>query len=239
MATRHGKDTCLFYNGYDISGNLSSAELGLELASAEDTSFKDDWRSRLVGQRDATVTAEGFFDAATGGLDSVIWANIGGANGQVSLILDGDTLGNTCYMIDAHHVNYTPSVTVDDVVKASVEFTGTNTVGRGEIIHTLGAETSTGSTTTVDSGASSSSGGHAMIHVTASAGSWGSFDCDIRHSSDNFSADDNSLVAFTQVTADNSSERVTFSGTVQRYLRLDITLTTITSVTFWVGLHRD
>jgi hypothetical protein len=59
----------------------------------------------------------------------------------------------------------------------------------------------------------------------------------IRHSTDNFVADDTELVAFTAVTG-ATSERKEFSGAVKRYVRAIATLAGGESITFQLGFNR-
>jgi len=236
--TTHGKDACIFLNGYDLSGDFMGCEITMTRENADDTAFKDVFRSKVSGLGDGSVSLDGFYNAAAGGSDAVIQPVVGTGSDIFTCAHEGDTEGNIVYMAQLDIAAYSVAATVDDVVKATMEGVAkTRGIERGVSLHALGAETSTGNGTIVDNGASSASGGSAFLHVTAGAG-FGTVDFDVRHSNDNFSADDNSLAAFTQVSAANASERITFSGTVERYLRIAFTLTTTSSVTFHVGVVR-
>ena len=91
----------------------------------------------------------------------------------------------------------------------------------------LAAITSDTNGTAVDNAAGTTNGGTGVVHVTAFSGfSGGVFK--VQHSTDNSSWSD--LITFTTV-AGKTSERVTVSGTVNRYLRFFTDVTGTGSVT--------
>jgi len=96
----------------------------------------------------------------------------------------------------------------------------------------LDTDTSGASTATLDQGAQTSAGAEAILHVTAFTGS--NFTATIQDSANG--SDWGTLVAFTQVT-DIGTERVTVSGTVERYVRVTTT-GTFNPVNYAVSFRR-
>jgi len=102
-------------------------------------------------------------------------------------------------------------------------------------LHAMGTEYTAAFTgTTYDFSAASTSGGSAYIQVVSAATT---AIISIRHSSDNFAADNDELVAFTAATG-RIAERVTFTGAVKQYVRVIGDITASESITFCVGIHR-
>lgn len=239
MADVPGKDTVVFADGYDLTDNYNAFSVGITRLNGDHTTFGDNSRSRIyTGGIDGTLTLEGFFDAAAGEEDAVFQILVAEAN-NVMIIPEGNTEGNAGYAASSIASSRTIKGEFEGIVLADIEFPANGGVHRVNLMHALAAETSTGTGTTLDNAASSAGGGVAYLFVTAHGGSFGTFDLDVRHSNDNFVGNDNSLATFTQVTADNAHEQITFTGTVERYLRLSWTLATITSITFACGVHRN
>jgi len=127
--------------------------------------------------------------------------------------------------------------TKDDAARISAA-AQTNTTGAESLVslHAMGEKKDDNWTgTTVNNGAASTNGGSAYLQVTAATGT---VEVSIRHSSDNFDADDDELVAFTAVTG-RFSERKTFTGAVKQYVRGIATIGDGEKITFNIGIHRD
>lgn len=238
MSSVHGKAACTFLNGYDLSSFFRTFDLANNVETADTTAFRATDRTKIVGLNDGSLSLEGLFDAAAGGSDAVIGPLVGTGNDTWIVSIAGDTAGLVSYAFQSHITNYTITGAVDDVVATAVENEGRRAPERLINYHALSAETATGDGTAIDNSASTANGGSAYLVVTAGTG-FGTFDLIIEESATgSFSGEETTLASFTQVTAANADERITFAGTVERHLRLSWTIVTATSVTFYAGINR-
>jgi hypothetical protein len=101
----------------------------------------------------------------------------------------------------------------------------------------LAAITATGNGTSVDNAAGTTNGGIAHLHVTDVSGTTPTLAVVIQHSTNNSTW--STLASFTTATA-ATSERITFTGTVNRYVRASYTAGgTTPSFTSQVSLARN
>jgi len=225
----HGKNAVVYQDGNDLTGYLRSLSAAAEVETAESTTFSDDDKTYVTGVGDATVSAEGLFDSTFDGEINTITGS--GTKSVWSVYPAGDGVGNTGrgYSLDITSAERTAEV--GDVVMVSLE--GQSSVGTEPVIshHAKAQVTTSGTATVVDGSASSSSGGHGYVHATSVSGT---VSVKIQHSSDNVSFAD--LVSFSDLTA-AGGERVTVTGTVNRYTRLVYTATAGTA-TFVAGFGR-
>jgi hypothetical protein len=235
MAFGHGKSTTVYANGCKLTDYLNSIETSISADTAETTTFGLTAKTYVAGVKDATLSGEGFFDGSAGAVDEVLAAALASESVEWTWYPQGDTLNNYGYAMLGINTNYTVTSTIDDAAKISVESQSIVGAERVQSLHALATRTSTWTGTTQDNGALSSNGGSAYLQVTAATGT---IEVSIRHSDDDFDADDEELVAFTAVTG-VTSQRVTFTGTVNRYVRGTATLAGGESITFNMAIHRD
>ena len=60
-------------NGVDYSSSLAQVELSIESDDVETTAFGSDWRTRIGGLKQASLTLSFHSDFASGAIDSVLW----------------------------------------------------------------------------------------------------------------------------------------------------------------------
>lgn len=60
-------------NGVDYSSSLAQVELSIESDDVETTAFGSDWRTRIGGLKQASITLSFHADYASGAIDSVLW----------------------------------------------------------------------------------------------------------------------------------------------------------------------
>lgn len=226
----HGKAAVVYQDGNDLTGYLRSVSNSAEVETAESTTFADDDKTYVVGMADATISAEGLFDATFDGNLSAITGT--GAKSLWSVYPGGDAIGlpGRGYSLDVTSAERTAEV--GDVVMVSLE--GQSSVGTEPVIshHALAQRTASGTATAVDGAASSANGGVGYIHATAASGT---VTVKVQHSSDNVTYAD--LITFTNVTA-AGAQRSAVAGTVNRYTRVTYTATSGTA-TFVVGFGRS
>jgi len=238
MATVASKSGLILLNAYNVASDLKSYSLEGVIDELDKTGYGVTWREFQHGLRSGAVGFDGLFNNAAGKSDPAIWSNLGTGDDLITVCPAGDTIGTVVYSSQHNQGEYNVNSDHEDLVRVS--YGGNANVRgleRGVSMHDLSAETSTGNSTTVDNGASSAAGGSAFLHLTDGTG-WGAVDITLRHSTDNFAADDTLLGTFTQATADSTAERITFTGTVKQYVRAVHTLTTVSSVTYMVTMNR-
>lgn len=236
MAFGHGKNVDVYCNGYDLTTYLSSISTPATAGVAETSTFRATSKTFVAGLKDATLSAEGFFDGSADAVDEVLSAALGVAGSEWCWYPQGDAVGNYGYGLNAIETAHETQSTIDDACKIAVA--AQSSVGKERIrsLHALGAESDSDWTgTAVDNGESTSNGGSAYLQVTAATGT---VEVKIQHSSDNFVADTEDLVSFTAVTG-RTSERVTFTGTVKQYVRGFATLAGGETITFNLAIGRD
>lgn len=232
MAFQHGKGASTLVGAYDLSAFLNNYDAAATADTAEVTTFGSSAKSYIAGQRDATISLSGFFDGSTAAVDEVLSAALG-SSAVITLAASGaGTIGSRAQLAQALSTNYSITAPVADAVTISAEAQVSGGMASGVILANLTARTATGNTTAVDNTASTANGVAATIHLTAFTGT--NITVKVQHSADNSSWVD--LVTFTQLTA-IGSEYKTASGTVNRYLRVNIA-GTFTSATFAVAAAR-
>lgn len=226
----HGKAAVVYQDGNDLTGYLRSLSNSAEVETAETTTFSDDDKTYVPGLADATLSAEGLFDATFDGELSTITGS--GTKSVWSVYPGGDGVGTPGrgYSLDVTSAERTAEI--GDVVMVSIE--GQSSVGTEPITshHALAQRTASGTATVVDNGAASSNGGVGYLHATAASGT---AVIKVQHSSDNVTFVD--LVTIGTVTASARSFRTTVAGAVNRYTRAVYTITSGTA-TFVAGFGR-
>jgi hypothetical protein len=236
MAFVHGKDCDVLVDEFDLTGYLNQANITTNMQTVDVTPFGADDHQYLAGLEGGTISLGGMFDAtATVGSDAVLDAALDSSNHMVTIGFPGvDTVGNNCALANSRQVEYQVRAPVNDAVRitANIQADGAIRVG-GVLLHDLSAETGAVDETSVDNGALTSYGAVANLHVTAFTGT----DATVTITD---STDDNTfaeLIPFTQVTG-VGAEHATVTGTVNRYVRVELT-GTFDTITFAVSFARN
>lgn len=142
-------------------------------------------------------------------------------NPILSICEDGaGAIGNRCTVAQVIDTSYQITGSISDAVQVTAEFqadgTGVSGAYRGVVLAPLAAYSNGQNTTGFDGGAASSNGLVANLHVLSAGGST---TVKIQHSTDNSSWTD--LITFT-TGAVQFSEHKTTTGTVHRYLRVNV-----------------
>lgn len=232
MAFSHGKGASVLVDEYDLSAFLNTFDGAATADTAEVTTFGSSSKAYVAGTKDATISLGGFFDGTANAVDEVLQAALGGS-ALITLAPAGvATIGNRVSLADCITTSYGVGATVGDAVTVSAEAQVTGGLLPGVLLASLVARTATGQTAAVDNGASTAAGAKAFLHVTAFTGT--NVTIKVQESPDNSTWAD--LITFSTATG-ATSESGTASGTIDRYLRVDIS-GTFTSVTFAVALAR-
>jgi hypothetical protein len=211
----HGKNAKILANGYDLSAYFSSVSQSGSSETAEVTTLGNASKAYIPGTKDATFSVEGFYDATAGAVDEVM-EDVLGASTVWTAVMSADAIGARGYGALTLGTSIETGAEIGGAVSLSAEAQATTGPDAVTVLHPLGAETTSGNGTQVDNGASTANGLAAYLHVTAIAGT-PSLVVKVQHSSDGSTWVD--LATFSTVTTANVAQRVTVSGTVNRYLR--------------------
>lgn len=233
MAFIHGKSASVIHGVYNLSSYFNNASFSGSVETGETTTFGAGSKTYVAGLKDGTVSVSGLFDGASGAVDEVLAAALGTEDVPTVVCPEGaGTLGNRALMLAADATSYEVTTPVADVVSTSAEFQASGGVNTGVVLSPLSARSSTVTESSVDNGASTSNGAIVMVNVTANTRN-GTVTIKTQHSSDNVTFVDLTTTSVTGSTT--TSARATTTGTVNRYLRSNITVAgstgSITSMT--------
>ena len=121
MAFIHGKTSQVIHGVNDLSSYLNDASVSADAEVAETTAFGSSAKTYIVGLKDATVSASGMFDGASGAVDAVLAASIGSDTlAPVTIGYDGTSLNNRGSLLLTKTTSYEVSTPVGDVVAGAV-----------------------------------------------------------------------------------------------------------------------
>ncbi len=235
---RHGKNTTVLSDDFDLTTYLNSASVAASVEVPETTTFGSSDRSFIVGHNEGTVSFEGLFDGTTDSADSIFSAALGNTTDKViSVSTDSTSVGGRAILVSSASTSYEISSPLTDVVSVSGEAVANGGLDYGVWLGCKSAVTSTSTGTSVDNSASSANGGVAHLHITANTRTATTV-AKIQHSSDNSTFAD--LTTFTTIAiGDTTHERKLVTGTVNRYIRAVVTPAAGSgSITFSVAFSR-
>lgn len=232
MAFLHGKATVLLMNQYDLSSYFRGSDTGRTVENHDTSTYgvAGGAKTNIPGLKDGTLSLDGLFDGSTGAIDERITAMLGTASGQIVTKGHGGlAIGSRVDMLSSRLTSYTVSDPVADLVTISADIQADGGIDSGVSLHALSAEVGAVTSASVNNGAATTNGYVAHVHttaVTATSAVW-----KIQHSANDSTYVD--LVTFTAATTGGgpTSERITGTGTVNQYVRANLsgTLTSITS----------
>jgi hypothetical protein len=215
----HGRNTTIWANQFDISNYLNSFSANRNAPELDQTTFLDTAKTYIADFQDGSMDFEGFFSHDAVNLDTaedVFKAALGSSTNRVVTVAPegGTTFGKRALLCNATETKHEITAPAAGLVGTMASFRGD--VQHGVLLAHKASRTSTGNGTSVDNGAATTAGGVGHIHVFSKSGTSPTLDVKIQHSSDNSTFAD--LITFTQAT-DVTSERITVTGTVNRYTR--------------------
>jgi len=235
MAFKHGKDTKVFVNNTDFSTFFNNVDTTRTADVAESTTFGNNAKTYISGNKDGTLSISGFFDATA---DATLQPLLGGADMIITVGIDGLDATDGCSFGQGNITNYGVSSSVGDIVATAIDIQADTGLYNGTVL-----ENSTVTTTTTgtarDNTISTANGGAGFLIVSAKSGGSPTLDAKIQHSADNTTYAD--LVTFTQATSTTSEVKLVSEGTtVNRYLKAILTVGGSTpSFTAIIGFGRN
>jgi hypothetical protein len=232
----HGKHARTYINGYDLSAYLNSFGVTQTADTVETSAFSSSDKTYVVGLKDATVSAEGFFAGSTVETDYVFNQALG-STAIWSYYPAGPALSNAGYGVESIETSYEIMSPIDGVVSVTVE--GQATIGADRILshHSLTAVSSSGSETSIDATAASTRGATAYLQITNVSSTSYQLAVTIQESSAGITWAD--LISFTTIGGIRAERAISSSGSVKRFTRANwIVSSTVGSATFNVGMKR-
>lgn len=231
MPARHGKLTEVVIDGLLASSYFREASVNRGLDTADTTGFGSHSKSYIAGKHGGTISLGGMFDGAAGAVDQELNSKVAlESTYPVTLFYDGGiNPGRRVALAPVFNSSYDVSSPVDDVVSISAELQCNSGVYYGFALTDKTQRNASNIFPTVDWGASSATtnGGRATIHVPHNTRNVATTVA-IQHSTDNTVWVD---LATQSVSASTTGSFVLeIAGTVNRYTRANITLTTGTGL---------
>ena len=228
MAKVDGLNVRLYVEGYDLSGDANALSgLGYTSQLLDVTTLDVSARKRIIGIVDGEVSVDAFFDPASS-KQHAVWTSNSGKQptaDQDVLVPMGSAVGDSCVGLVSKQGTMTTTRGPGSAIAATATYTTSDGSGLefGEMLTAHDdTHSSAGSGTVQDGGAATSNGGvgylqlfsltsgSVIVHIQECATEGGSY---------------TNLVTFSTVAAASAptSERLTMSGTVKRYLKVTTT----------------
>ena len=223
MAGIKGINTRILVGGYLLSSQTNSTNMQAANNSVETTPFEATAKEYVTLPPDANIDLNGYltFDTATNAtFEKRLHALLTTADTVGLIYYNTAVAGSPAYVMpSAYTDNMQIQAPVAGVVTVNGSYTSAVGVRRGICVYS-GTVSATGTTTPIDLGAVGSAGGYAYLHVTAEGGTGTNADIDIE-SATTSGGTYASEGTFTFSGIGDYS--LTLSGTVNRYVRLNVT----------------
>ena len=223
---QHGKDTVVLHNQYNITSSLDSTSIDRTIAVLDTSVFGQDSRTYTPGQKDGTISVEGFADPAAVGIDSILSGTFGSTATYVTVSL-GQTAGSNAYLIDSIENQYTTTSSVTDLVRISGEYqTAQDGICAGVLLLPVTTATTTATGASYDRSAVEITGSVGYCHVTAASGTSPTLDVSIQIDDNSGFTSPTTLLTFSQVGPINVMriESTTTVVAADQYVRAAYTL---------------
>jgi len=220
MTARPGKNASIFIGAYDLSGdcNLVTPRLSRQLLDA--TTFGCTGVKNIYGLNEDSLNIEGLLDNT----EFTEFAALRAAStGHQVTILYGTAVGDPGVACrEAKLKTHVMAGVVKDINKVSAELLPENYPFEPVLLaHPLTARASDSTGTAINNGSATAAGARGYAHITTYGS--GTITLSLRHSTDNFVADDTELMAFTGATAIGSAY-ASATGAVKQYVKAQWTL---------------
>jgi hypothetical protein len=253
MVFRHGRKTGIILGTTNLTQFLNESSVNSSVETAETTAYGEDSKTYIIGISDGTASLGGMFDGSEDAIDEV-FSTVFGSNKTAPIFVqhgystsDGPNLGVTFAI--GHLTSYEIGSPFGDVVTVAAEVNVEEGIYMGRTLHNPTGDTDPGFQNTahslginndgLDNTTSTSRGMRAQVHFITNTLSGGGAVLTIEDSPDNSTW--STLATFATAAAGVVSvEQITASGTVERYVRLNIDTTAASSgaVEVAVGFHR-
>lgn len=242
MSFIHAIHTKVFGGKHDLSAYFNGVDVDGTIDLAETSTFGNTFKTFVSGLKDATAALTGFFDGDADAVDDYL-NGVFSTSDQWTVGLGGDTApdasthaGTPAKVMLALEKDYKVSSKINAAVSVSATLQAISGVIQGVFLHSAAASENAPATFEYhDNGAATAAGGAANLHVTAVTGPPGTCTILVEDSVDH--AIWTTLCTFDNVTAAVGQQK-TFTGTVKRYTRCNLSALDTGTVTFAVAVAR-
>lgn len=211
----HGKNGRMYASGYDLSCYLNSIGLDKSIDTSETSVFCSDSKRYISGLKDATISAEGVYDADKDTIDNTLNELEQNVN-LYSYFPAKDTAGNEGYSFLAHKTATNFAVSITDAVNFSLAGQTTEGVDRVTSIIPSTEFTTNGSSASIDLGAGTTNGAILYLHTLGV-----SLDATVKIEQSVDNVNWTTLHSYGTISAIGAN-RVFKAGVVDRYIRVTI-----------------
>jgi hypothetical protein len=228
---RHGKDTRVLANQYNLGGILNDASHDASVDTAETTVFGLSDKTYLAGLADNTVSYKGLYDGAfstvafsANRVHELLQTALGSSTGVINTYgPEGDTLGRRAVLFLGDPTSLKISSPIGDAVKVESEQFMTAPLARGYWLVSPSAAATVSTYATVDHGVLTSHGGAVHAHVPSFTAT-GTWTWKVQHSSNGSAFTD--LTTARSLNGATRFQRVEVTGTVKRYAKAVVSAVT-------------
>lgn len=217
-------NTRVLTDEFDFSGNSNSIEVGLEVPNIDYNVFQTSHVLRIPNNPSATIAHNGYYNGPDAGdWEKELYDRLGTTTAAYATAIFGtsETIP-VAYTIDS---TWSDQLAVAAQTDQLITVNGNWASGSEQTYRCYqlyyGTISATGTQTGIDFGSAGSAGGVAYVHIISITGSASSATIDIE-------SDDNS--GFTSAASEGTAtfsavgvQKVTMTGTVDRYLRINTT----------------
>jgi hypothetical protein len=235
---KHGKDTTVLMNQYDISSFLDNSETEHTIEVLEATTYGNDSKVYALGKEDGIATLEGLGDGGAAELDQIL-SGIKRSTGVKATIVRGVANEDMADLLSVIESQFDTQASITGLIRLTAALQAdSDGVDHGHILRVPSATGASSNSSALDGAAATTNGGVGHLHVSANSGTTPTLDVIIEDSADG-STGWATIATFTQVTTTNQAVRVEITGTVKRYIRAAWTIGGSTpSYTFAVAFAR-
>lgn len=217
------KYTKLLIDEFDFSGDSNSLEVSTAVAALPTTGFQATGETFTPGLTSGNLTHGGYYSGKGAGyIEQELKARLGTSDTVYLAALFGTNGTARAYVLDTSWGSQLGlEMPVDGLITLSGEWPVVGGARRGLVVFD-GTISATGGQTSVDFGAAGAAGGEAYLFVQAITGTASSATIDIESDADDdFGSGATGEGTFT--FSDVGVQKVTMSGAVLRYIRLNCT----------------
>lgn len=236
------RDICIYYQGRDLSGELSSLNLEYGAETPDSTTLRDTARRRLPGLLSVSSTHNGWWDNDPLGntaaeYDLELFNSVAANPGLISASINAGVEGEVSYTWQALTAEYSPGATVGEVFAFTFNTTGDSRLVRGTVMRNATDTTTTDSTATQVGAALATDTIYSSVHVVAASGTSPTLDLVLESDDAVGMATPVTRITHTQFTT-IGAEQLTLVGPVtDDFWRYEITITgTTPSFTMYLAM---
>lgn len=226
MAFTHGRKADVLIDEFNLTRFFKMCRIKNELEVVDGTCFGSTAKEYGVGFPGGDCSLEGLFkaiDPLIVDAAEVLSDAIGSANSPIVSIGPAgiDAVGDVVRMFQGDEQQHDVVASIQNLTMITAQFLASQGIRRGLALAPIANYSASGNGASVDNTLASDNGAVAHLHVTSAAGTTPTIDWIVQHSVDNAVWVD--LITFTQAT-DVTVERLSVTGTVNRYLRAKRTI---------------